>query len=228
VGESVAAVAEALAALARTGEVAMPSANRWLGVARWQAARDAVEAAVREYATQHPARYGVMKGELKSALKSSVDGALFDAAFTRLVTDGVLEQTGERVRPAGMPWQPPADVLALLEKLERLLEAEGYLVPENATWAAALGAGATEAASLGFFLGRLVRVNMDLTYTAGQMARLRASLAEWFATHDTLSVSDLRGFTGASRKFAVPLLEHCDRLLWTVRVGDERKRGKLE
>jgi hypothetical protein len=30
---------------------------------------------------------------------------------------------------------------------------------------------------------------------------------------------------GVSRKYSVPLLEHCDRVGWTVRVGDERKRG---
>jgi hypothetical protein len=39
-------------------------------------------------------------------------------------------------------------------------------------------------------------------------------------------VGDFRGFTGASRKYAVPLLEHADRAGWTVRVGDERRRGK--
>jgi selenocysteine-specific elongation factor len=98
-------------------------------------------------------------------------------------------------------------------------------VPENDKWKAALGAGATEAASLGFFLERLVRVNTEFTYTAAQMTRMRAVLGEWFAGHGTLTVSEFRGITGASRKFAVPLLEHADRLGWTVRVGDERKAG---
>ncbi len=113
------------------------------------------------------------------------------------------------MRPAGLPWEPPAATLAQLEQLERLLEADGYLVPENAQWSAKLAAA--EVASLGHFLGRLVRVTTELTYTAAQMTRLRASLDEWFASHEALTVADLRGFTGASRKYAVPLLEHCDR-----------------
>jgi len=51
-------------------------------------------------------------------------------------------------------------------------------------------------------------------------------LADWFgAGHATLTVADFRGITGASRKYGVPLLEHCDRMGWTVRVGDERKKG---
>jgi hypothetical protein len=43
------------------------------------------------------------------------------------------------------------------------------------------------------------------------MSRLQALIAEWFATHEALTVGDFRGFTGASREYSVPLLEHADR-----------------
>ena len=72
----------------------------------------------------------------------------------------------------------------------------------------------------------LVRVNAEFTYTTGQMTRLRELLDGWFAGgHAELSVADFRGLTGASRKFVVPLLEHCDRAGWTVRVEDVRRKG---
>ena len=151
---------------------------------------------------------------------------LFDAAFAALLNDRDVETTADRVRPAGQPWTPPAATLAALERLEGLLEADGYLVPDNDAWAKALGAGAAEAAGLGFFLQRLVRVDSQFTYTSRQIERMRAQVAEWFdADHAALTVADFRGFTGASRKFAVPLLEYADRAGWTVRVGDERRRG---
>ena len=204
----------------------MPAAGRWLSDTRWGDAREQVLHAVREFAEKNPARYGVMKGELKSGLRQSLDAGLFDAAFASLAADGEIEQRGERVRLGGMPWEPPAAAVALLEKLESMLEADGFQVPENATWQKSLGAGATDAAGLGFFLGRLVRVNADLTFTAAQMARLESLVASWFAGgHSSLTVADFRGITGASRKFGVPLLEHCDRVGWTVRVGDERRKG---
>ncbi len=226
VGEPVGAVGPSLESLLRRGSVVSPVAGRWLDDARWHEARDVLTQAVREYTEKHPSRYGVMKGELKSGLKASLDGAMFDLAFAALVTDGELEQTGERVRPGGMPWEPPAATLALLEKLEAMLEAEGFLVPDNDAWQKALGAGAPEAAGLGHFLGRLVRVNSEFTYTERQMDRLRGLVSGWFDSgHASLTVADFRGFTGASRKFAVPLLEHSDRVGWTVRVGDERRRG---
>ena len=226
VGEGVAAVVAALDGLARHGSVVAPATNKWLSDTRWGDAREQVLRVVRDYADKHPSRYGVMKGELKSGMKSALDGTLFDLAFTALLADGELETRGERVRPGGVPWQPPAATLAALEKLEAMLEADAFQVPENDTWAKALGAGAADAAGLGFFLGRLVRVNAELTYTAGQMSRLSALLSQWFADgHASLTVADFRGLTNASRKFGVPLLEHCDRVGWTVRVGDERKKG---
>jgi selenocysteine-specific elongation factor len=79
--------------------------------------------------------------------------------------------------------------------------------------------------ALGTFLGRLVRVSQDLTYTSRQMDELRSKLGAYFAKRPALTVADFREITGASRKFAVPLLEHSDRHGWTVRVGDERKQG---
>ena len=227
VGEGVGAVVAALEGLARHGSVVSPAANKWLSDTRWGDAREQVLRVVRDYADKHPSRYGVMKGELKSGMKSALDGTLFDLAFTALLADGELETRGERVRPGGVPWQPPAATLAALEKLEAMLEADAFQVPENDTWAKALGAGAADAAGLGFFLGRLVRVNAELTYTAGQMSRLSALLSQWFADgHASLTVADFRGLTNASRKFGVPLLEHCDRVGWTVRVGDERRSGR--
>ncbi len=225
VGEPVASVAETLERLARDGSVATPAAGKWVSDDRWTSARGRIERDVRDHAERFPARWGVLKGELKSALKGEIDGALFDAAFASLITEHVIEQRGERVRPAGVEWVPPASTVAALEKLEAELEAAGYLVPEVAQWSAKLGAAAGEVAALGYFLGRLVRVSQELTYTSSQMTRLRALLDDWFAAHPTLTVADFRSFTDASRKFAVPLLEHCDRAGWTVRVGDERKKG---
>ena len=72
-----------------------------------------------------------------------------------------------------------------------------------------------------------MRVSQELTYTARQMETLREQLVKWFATNATLNVAAFRDMTGASRKYVVPLFEHSDRVGWTVRVGDERKAGKV-
>src|SRR5207253_4750711 len=71
----------------------------------------------------HPARFGTPKGELKAGLKSELDASLFDAAFQSLAEEGSLEVRGERVRPGGEPWEPPAAALRRSE--ERRVGKEG-------------------------------------------------------------------------------------------------------
>jgi selenocysteine-specific elongation factor len=112
-----------------------------------------------------------------------------------------------------------------LERLEQELEAAGFAVPDTPAWTARLGAAASEVAALGHFLGRLVRVSQEFTLTARQAEELRARLAGHFARSPALAVAEFRELAGVSRKWAVPLLEHADRVGWTVRVGDERKPG---
>jgi selenocysteine-specific elongation factor len=222
--EGEATVAQALESLRGEGAVVAPWEGRWLSAARWQAARGVIMSHVEEYARRHPARFGVPKGELKSALKTSVDSALFDAAFESLATESQLAVKSERVRPAGDSWEPPAATLAALEQLESGFDA-GYAVPENREWQGKLGAQAAEVMALGVFLERLVRVSQDLTYSARQLESLRTKIREHFAKKPTLDVADFKTLTGASRKYAVPLLEFMDRSGWTVRAGDVRKPG---
>jgi selenocysteine-specific elongation factor len=218
-------VSAALAVLREGGAAIEAGPGRWLGVARWQAAREAIVREVRAFADKFPARYGIMKGELKSGLRASLDAALFDAAFDALLAEGQIEQRGERVRPAGAPWEPPAETLRLLEAVEAELEAAGLAVPEVSAWQSRLGAAAAEVVALGFFLERFVRVSQELTYTTKQLEALRVKLAAWFEKKPALTMAEFKDLAGVSRKYSVPLLEHTDRIGWTARVGDERRRG---
>src|SRR5439155_26233962 len=108
----------------------------------WTAARAAIEREVQAYVARHPARFGTPKGELKAGLKSELDASLFDAAFQSLAEEGSLEVRGERVRPGGEPWEPPAAALRLLERVESELESAGLSVPDAPRWQAGLGAQA--------------------------------------------------------------------------------------
>ena len=220
-----AGVVQALDGLHAAALVEQTAGGRWLSPERWNEARAAIEREVAAFAQRFPARFGIPKGELKSGLKAALDAAVFDAAFDSLVGDGALEQRAERVRPCDSPWEPPAQTLKTLERLEADLEAAGFGVPESAQWSAGLGESASEVAALGYFLGRLVRVSQEYTLTVRQLDDLQRRLATHFARRPSLTVAEFKELAGVSRKWGVPLLEHCDRVGWTTRVGDERRRG---
>jgi selenocysteine-specific elongation factor len=219
------AVGEALSRLAAQGEVVRVVDGVWLSVARWQSARDVLLGKTRDFAARYPARYGIPKGELKSKLAETVDPGLFDAAFASLLAEQAIELRGERVRSADTPWSPPAAALRALERMESELEATGLAVPDTRQLQSGVGSEAAEVMALGYFLGRLVRVSQEFTYTSRQMKALQSKLAAHFARQSQLSVADFKALAGVSRKYAVPLLEHGDRMGWMVRAGDERRAG---
>jgi selenocysteine-specific elongation factor len=73
--------------------------------------------------------------------------------------------------------------------------------------------------------GRLVRVTSELAYTRRQWDEIERGLAAHFAGAPRLAMADFKNRFQVSRKYAVPLLEHLDRLGITRREGDERIPG---
>jgi selenocysteine-specific elongation factor len=71
--------------------------------------------------------------------------------------------------------------------------------------------------------GDLVRI-ADLVFHRRALDDLRVVLTRYKAERGTrIDVSSFKELTGVSRKFAIPLLEHLDRLRVTRRVGDARE-----
>jgi selenocysteine-specific elongation factor len=213
--------ADALAA----GRLVGLADGRWLGRSAWEKARAAVRETAESFACAHPIRWGRAKGELKSALGKRVDATVFDAALTALLEQAVLEMHGDHVRPSTAPaWS--AERQAERERVIGALEAAGHSVPEmSALPAASRVADAAEHVQRLLFDGEAVRVSQEFVYTARQWRAVEDALRRHFAAREALRVADLKDLLGVSRKHAIPLLEHSDRLGLTTRAGDERRRG---
>jgi selenocysteine-specific elongation factor len=67
---------------------------------------------------------------------------------------------------------------------------------------------------------RLVRISDELVFHASAVQSLRALLAP--KKGQRFSVPEFKDWTGVSRKYAIPLLEHLDRERITRRDGDLR------
>ena len=70
--------------------------------------------------------------------------------------------------------------------------------------------------------GDLVRVRDDFVFHAGALAGMIASLPERFPSGTRFSVPEFKDWAGITRKHAIPLLEHLDRIRVTRREGDSR------
>ncbi|HKA25176.1 MAG TPA: selenocysteine-specific translation elongation factor [Candidatus Eisenbacteria bacterium] len=198
--------------------------RRWVSLEAWEGARAAVKDALADFARRYPVRWGRAKGELKSQLGKSVDAGLFDAVLASLVEEGAIESRSDHLRVSGAAaWTPALHVAQ--DRVVEALARGGHSVPELSSLAVAGVPDASEHVQRLLFEGKAVRVSQDFVYTRAQWSEVENALRRHFASKDALRVADLKDLLGVSRKHAIPLLEYCDRVGLTLRVGDERKKG---
>lgn len=148
---------------------------------------------------------------------------LVDAVLRSAVTQGLVELRDGVVARAG--WTPkysPED-LAARAAIERLLETAGREAPTAAEIAGVAGSRAPALLRVMEREGRVVQIGEQrfLTPDAWRLAllALRAGTRE----PREYAAGEVREIFGVSRKFSIPLIEGCDRVGVSSRVGDGRR-----
>ena len=70
--------------------------------------------------------------------------------------------------------------------------------------------------------GALVKVKQELYYDAQALGDIKKRLVEFLEANQTIEAAQFKEMTGLSRKYIIPLLEHFDSTMVTMRVGDHR------
>ncbi|HYD53102.1 MAG TPA: selenocysteine-specific translation elongation factor, partial [Gemmatimonadaceae bacterium] len=144
---------------------------------------------------------------------------LVDEIVRRGTAAGRLEVDGALIRLGGWSAAAPAADRALADALLARLTAAGAEPPSVGELAPEYGVGTIRVLRFLEREGRVVAVESDRYYERGAheslLARLRAAMADG----SERSPAELREILGVSRKYLIPLLEHCDRVGYTARRG---------
>jgi selenocysteine-specific elongation factor len=76
-------------------------------------------------------------------------------------------------------------------------------------------------------MGRIKPISGDVVYAAQTYEQLIAQLKDCLSHQGTITAADARDLLGASRKYAIALLEHMDELRITRRVGNARVPARV-
>lgn len=158
---------------------------------------------------------GLSKEELRSALGLNLTAPQFTQLLAHWAGEAPLFDTGERVRADSATPQLDAAQRAAVEELRARVDAAQPL------WQATAAEARSPELHLLLGEGYLERLDGPLYATRERLDDLRRRTEEHFAQHDTLEVSHVKEWTGASRKFAVPMLE------WLDAQGLTRFDGKV-
>jgi len=71
--------------------------------------------------------------------------------------------------------------------------------------------------------GRVVKIATDLYFSRAASDAAHNALVNYLKTHSEITAATFRDLLGASRKFAIALLDHFDHTGVTTRVGDARR-----
>lgn len=201
------------AGLVEVGDVLLTSAQA-------AALRHDMGDAALDYHRQHPLAPGISREELRRRLLPDAPPALFDFL---LQGHPDLAAEGEWIRHRSHTRTLSTGQTQAERAIEAAFEQAGLAAPDAAGVIASSGVEPKQAQSLLQSLirdGRLVRINSDLVVHASAWRSLQELLASHKGTR--FGVAEFKAWTGVSRKFAIPLLEYCDRQRITRREGDRR------
>ena len=220
-------VARALAGASGVIAIGDPTApEAWTTVAKWERLIAEVTALVTAAHRAKPSETGVEMESVRSQLGRSVSAKTFRWCVERLVASGALMRDDGTLRLPTHRVALDAAARTLGERLEQLLADGRFMPPDLRQLEGLVGAERRRLAEVLGVLekeGRVVRVAPDLYFAPDAVGGARALLAEHCRTHGEISAAVFRDLIGASRKFAIALLDWCDRTGVTTRVGDMRR-----
>lgn len=179
----------------------------------WRAVEDRARAALSDYHAQFPLRAGAPKEELRSRLRMAPQ--IFNDALALLKSANVVSERGSLVRlPEHAPALSESQRQTADEYLARLAS-NPFSPPTDFPIDA-------EIVNLLDDGGEVVKAGDSVVFAASAYSEMAARVADYLDANGEITVGDARDMFGASRKYALALMDHLDRVGLTRRVGDAR------
>jgi len=193
------------------------SGRQLISTAGWAQWLDRMVGLVGEYHQQYPLRAGMPREELKSRLR--LDARLFNEVVAQSVHAGRVVEAEAFLRLPGHIVKFSPEQQSQIDQLLQAFRQNRFTPPSVAEAEAQVGAEVFNAL---IEQGQLVKVSDDVVFLTEAYHQMVNRIIEHLQTHGSITVAQVRDIFGASRKYALALMEHLDERRITRRVGDER------
>jgi selenocysteine-specific elongation factor len=188
----------------------------------WREIVERMVAALSVYHRAHPLRQGMSREELRSRLQErlpGLGGRLFNQTIARAVHEGVVGQNETSVWAADHVVQFTPEQQGQIDGLLARFQSAGYTPPSVADAVAAVGEDVFLALVED---GTFARLSDDVVYLSKTYEEMKARVVEQIRKTGALTIANVRDLFGASRKYALALMEYLDEQRVTRRRGDVR------
>jgi selenocysteine-specific elongation factor len=196
---------------------------------KWEELKRFALAALKAHHESSPLSAGMEMESLRTRLPYEVSARAFRAIVDRIAreTDLVREESLLRLKDHEVRLGGEAGELGA--RVEAVLVRAGFQPPDLRQLAEELRLEPSASGRLRTVLGameregRVVKVATDLYFAKGAVDTARERLIAHLGANPEITAAVFRDLLGASRKFAIALLDHFDRTGVTTRVGDVRR-----
>jgi selenocysteine-specific elongation factor len=166
----------------------------------------------------YPIRSGIPREELRQKLgvKQTVFNLLLrDDRITIIPSGNLIQCTGHQITLSHSQRQQQDSVLSLLQS-------QPFSPPGLNEWTDQISEEVIRAM---VELNQIILITPDIAYTVSAFEQIVAKVLEHIEAHGSIDAKTLRDLIGASRKYAIGILEYLDQIGITKRDGDVRVRG---
>lgn len=206
----------ALQRLAETGR-ALDLGGIWISDRGWSRLRRRAEIVLARHHARFPLRAGPPLEELRERLRLTPEA--FGPVVQGAVAEGWMLRSGPALHLPSHRVAFDAGQSAKVDALLARFRSDPYKTPSFKEAEEALGGALLEAL---IARGDLIQCSAEVLFDREGFAALRAGAIEQAREAGQVTVADLRDRFDTSRKYALALLEHLDRLRVTRRLGDLR------
>ncbi len=200
------------------------NSDRFLHVDGRDAAMQGIVSFITTYYEANPSAYGPSIEEVRTALH--IPDAVWMTVERLMVESGELERSGNRVALTRHKRQSGAEWMEELGRIEELYRERGFVTPRPDEVPGITGIEPSTVSSLLDRLcqeGGLVRLGKNVLFHAALMEEAEHRIVAAIQKDDSLNSADFKQIIGASRKYALAILDYFDTRHITQRFGNLRK-----
>jgi selenocysteine-specific elongation factor len=179
---------------------------------------------LRDFHQKFPMKSGLAKEELRTKLPGEVDFKLFQMLLSGMIEskDVILEK--DKLRLPGHQVSS-VDEKGLFKRVEEAILKGGLQPPSSKELSEEWSEEEEEIRTVLEHLvhdGVLVKIKSGMYFHRVHFNHLREALIIYLKRHQEITTPQFKEITGASRKYAIPLIEYFDQMKLTLRLGEKR------
>ena len=184
----------------------------------WEGVCARMQGLLADYHRGFPLRVGMSKEEFKS--RHALPPRLYDAVIAAAVREEVIVEEGTTFRLPEHRITFTPEQQARCDRFLAALRAQPFAPPSPADFGITPELVAALAAT-----GAVRRIDEGVAFVAAAYDEILATTTAMIAAEGSITVASFRDRFASSRKYALAVLDHFDKLGITRRVGDERVLG---